>query len=434
MKKIIVGIVSILLGLFAFAGPIYADSVSVNFENPPYTLGVINGQDGWVALGSAGSGCALYDQAVTTNTYGYITFGGQAFRISDAVTSGCFGDQAFAKPLADAVGEVDSTAGTFTVGSLQRHFEMQFDIASTIPGSQQSGLHVSVSPDRGDGSRMSYLRFEDGVSGIDVFFDDVQGTSNPANFVETQIATGLDRAVPHTVKLTLDAVDGPSNDIVRVWIDGDLKITGTSWENYYRYDSEAVGENSPRIVKTVIFRSAGAPVPTDAGYGFLFDNLTLLSGPIPTGAEKVDICHVEKKNSSNYHLISVNEKAKTAHLKHGDKIPGVDLTADCSQRLLTGEWSLSVNNGAYLHDMVIDTQTPGGALTGHGGYPAGSGPIYPWPYNWTLTGQLTGTSISLTLVYQNGYSATISGTIDSSWDSISGGAGTGGVTSWSATR
>src|SRR5205807_629012 len=120
---------------------------------------------------------------------------------------------------------------------------------------QQPGLHVSISPDRGDGSRMSYLRFEDGVSGIDVFFDDVQGTINPANFVETQVATGLDRTVPHTVKLTLDTIDGPSNDVVKVYIDGTLVETGTSWENYYRYDSEASAEQSPRIVKTVIFQA-----------------------------------------------------------------------------------------------------------------------------------------------------------------------------------
>ncbi len=233
-----------------------------------------------MALGSFGSGCALYDQAVTTNLYGYPTFGTQSFRVSDAVTSGCFGDQAFAKPLNDAVGEIDSTPGAFSTGTLQRHFEMKFEIASTNQG-QQPGLHVSSSPDRGDGSRMSYLRFEDGISGIDVFFDDVQGITNPANFVETKIASGLSRDTSHSIKLTLDTLDGPSNDVVKVWIDGILKITGTSWENYYRYDSESFAEQSPRIVKTVIFRSGGISVPSDAGKGFLFDNFSSFSGAIP---------------------------------------------------------------------------------------------------------------------------------------------------------
>jgi hypothetical protein len=261
---------------------VYADSNSVNFESPTYTIGSINGQDGWTSTGSAGSGCALYDQAVASQSV-YPTFGHQSFRISDAVTSGCFGDQTFAKPLVDSVGETAATAGSFPAGNRQRHFEMQFDIASVVPTAQQPGLHVSVSPDRGDGSRMSYLRFEDGVAGLDVYFDDVEGASNPANFVETQIATGLNRAVPHHVKLTMDTPDGPSNDVVKVYIDGNLVQTGTSWENYYRYDSESSAEQSPRIVRTVIFRSSGDAVPADAGKGFYFDNLSLLSGALVMG-------------------------------------------------------------------------------------------------------------------------------------------------------
>jgi len=266
-----------------------ADSSSINFENPPYTIGGINGQDGWTATGSATGSCALYDEGVASSN-GTTGFGAQSFRISNAVTSGCFGDQAFAKPLVDAVGEAGSTNGSFTPGTLQRHFQMQFSIASATPLAQQTGLAVSVSPDRGDGSRMSYLRFEDGAAGLNVFFDDVQGTGNPANFVETQVGTGLSRSVPHTIKLTFDAVDGPSNDVVKVWIDGNLVQTGTSWENYYRFDTEASAEQSPRIVKTVIFRAGGTAVPANAGKGFLFDNLSLSSGavalPYPTSKDQ----------------------------------------------------------------------------------------------------------------------------------------------------
>jgi hypothetical protein len=270
---------SFLLTAAFFSASALADSRSINFEAPTYTPGVINGQDGWTSLGAAGSGCAVYDHAVVANTYGYASFGGQSLRISDAVTSGCFGDQTFAKPLIDSVGETAATAGAFAPGARQTHFEMQFAIASTM-ASRQPGMHVSVSPDRGDGSRMSYLRFEDGVNGLDVFFDDVQGTTNPANFVETQInKKPLKRNVPHTVRLTLDALDGPSNDVVKVYVDGHLVHTGTSWENYYRFDSEASAEQSPRLVKTVIFRSSGTANPADAGRGFLFDNLSLSSTP-----------------------------------------------------------------------------------------------------------------------------------------------------------
>jgi len=256
--------------------PVLADTLTVKFENPPYILGSIDGQDGWVSKGSVGLGCAVYDHAVAAQHL-FPIFGHQSLRISDAVTSGCFGDQTFAKPLHDAVGETAATAGSFPVGNRKRHFEMRFQIASTVPNAQQPGMHVSVSPDRGDGSRMSYLRFEDGTRGIDIFFDDVQGTSNPANFVETKVATGLKRTTPHLIKLTLDTLDGPSNDIVRVYIDGRFVHKGTSWENYYRYDSEASAEPSPRIVRTVIFRSSGTAAPAVMGKGFYFDNLTLKS-------------------------------------------------------------------------------------------------------------------------------------------------------------
>ena len=80
------------------------------------------------------------------------------------------------------------------------------------------------------------------------------------------------------------------------------------------------------------------------------------------------------------------------------------------------------------------TETTSGILTGTGGYPAGSGPVYSYPYNWTLVGQQTGNAVTMTISYQNGYTATISGTVDSLWNNMNGGAGTGGVSNWTATR
>lgn len=277
MKKFLFGVAAIVLFFFASSTVVHADNVLVNFENPPYVPGSVNGQDGWIKTGP-------FDAAIVANTYGYSTFGAQTLRISDAITSGSFGDQTFAKPLVNSVGETVATAGTFSVGAKQTHFEMQFDIASTMPNAQQPGMHMSVSPDRGDGSRMSYLRFEDQVDGIHVFFDDVTDAGpigTLATFNESDIAT-LTRT-PHTIKLTLDVVDGPANDVVKVWIDGVLKKTGTSWEDYYRYDPESVAEQSPRIVKTVLFRESGTANPADAGKGFLVDNFSLLSGPVLVG-------------------------------------------------------------------------------------------------------------------------------------------------------
>lgn len=257
-----------------------ADTVGpITFES--YSLGNINGQDGWIKTGP-------FDAAVS-NTSIPTSFGTQSLRMSDSVTSGSFGDQTFSKPLTDEAGESSALNGGMSGGVRQNHFEAQFDIASVLPD-LQTGMHLSVSPDRGDGARMSYLRFEDKADGIHVYFDDVQGVNvgyQAANFVETDIAT-ISRA-PHTIKFVMDFVEGQSNDIVKIYIDSALVHTGTSWENYYRFDTESQGYpavdpslyNKSRTVDSLLFRESGTAAPADAGKGFLIDNLTLSSSTLP---------------------------------------------------------------------------------------------------------------------------------------------------------
>lgn len=275
MKKELLqaGSVLSLAAMLALPFGALADTTSTGFEN--FALGSVNGQNGWVSTGG-------YDQAVVNNTYGYTTFETKSLRLSNGVTSGSFGDQTFSNSLVNEAGESDALNGGMSGGTRQPHFEAQFDMASTMLA-EQPGLALSVSPDRGDGARMSYLRFEDSATGINVFFDDVQGTTDPANFVETQIATNLSRSVTHTVKFSMDFVDGASNDVVKIYIDGVLVHTGTSWENYYRYDGESnPGHvNASRTVDSLLFRAAGTSVPANLGNGYLFDNVSLVSGPAP---------------------------------------------------------------------------------------------------------------------------------------------------------
>lgn len=285
-KKINIVIAMITLVLAGFVvNSTLADSNAVDFEL--YTLGSVNGQDGWSATGPT------YDQEVEANTFGYVTFGTKTFRMSNAVTSGSFGDWVFSKPLVDEVGESASTNGGMSGGVRQRHFEASFDFASAVPGSHQTGLQISISPDRGDGSRQSFIRLEDTIGGIDAIFVDVQGTFNPANFVSSTIASDLDRTVPHNLRFEIDFVDGPSNDVVEIFIDGVSVHTGTTWENYYRFDSEAIAEQSPRTIDSLIFqaRSGAGTAPATLGAGFLFDNLSLLSSvpltPAPTPTPSV---------------------------------------------------------------------------------------------------------------------------------------------------
>jgi hypothetical protein len=72
-------------------------------------------------------------------------------------------------------------------------------------------------------------------------------------------------------------VDGPGNDVVDVYVDGALRHTGTSWEDYFR-DCES---NATRTVDSILFRTGGPPAPSTNGYGFFIDNIRLFSGSAP---------------------------------------------------------------------------------------------------------------------------------------------------------
>ena len=73
-------------------------------------------------------------------------------------------------------------------------------------------------------------------------------------------------------------MNGPGNDVVKIYVDGVLKKTGTTWENYYRYDPEQAGNGNqvPEIAK-MLFRLGGVPAPTNLSNGFLVDGLSLAS-------------------------------------------------------------------------------------------------------------------------------------------------------------
>jgi hypothetical protein len=260
-------------------------SVDIHFElleaPPAYFVGKIHLQDDWLSSGP-------YDHFVVSNTvpptsYSYPTFGAQSLRISNAITSGSFGDQTFSKRTTNHAGETESSCAGFCQGTRQRHFEVEWDFASTTPAAQQLNLAVTASPDRGDGARMSFVRLRDTPTGLAVDFVDVQGVSGTrpacgiANFEEaTAVASGLNRAAPHTIKITMDLLEGPSNDIVKVYVDGSLRHTGTSWEDYFRYDCEAAAHlGKPPIVNRLLYRTAGPPATNTLLFGFVMDNLSL---------------------------------------------------------------------------------------------------------------------------------------------------------------
>lgn len=307
-------LIGTLVSLFA-AAVLYADSLLIDFEAPAYHTGSINGQNGWGGQNPPGIPInPLIDQEVVTNVNAPASFGKQSWRISNAYTSGSFGDMPFSPSLANEAGETQALNGdgvfTFSGGTRQDHFEARWAFTSAAPNGSGTDCSVasltcsylSMAPDRGDGARMSYIRLEDDLSGLRVFFDDYQdaapygaygspltaanGCGPEDNFVETMVASSLDRTKAHTVKLTMDFVDGPRNDVVKVYVDGTLRHTGTSWEDYFRWCTESGGgtgtmaRDQSRTVDSMIFTvrgGQGETHPLNRGRGFLIDNLRLLS-------------------------------------------------------------------------------------------------------------------------------------------------------------
>jgi hypothetical protein len=279
LRKLKLALALGVMGAVSVSGLAFADTLApIDFES--YSTGDINAQNGWTKTG--GYDVAVADVADFPAASGY-GFGAKALRMSDAVTSGSFGDQTFSPGLADEAGEATADNGGFSGGTRQSHFQFTFSIGTT-KASEQPGAHMAVSADRGDGARMSNLVFEDAVNGVHVFFTDVTDpgpVGTPANFSSRDIAT-LSRGSAHTVTESINFVDGAGNDVVTISVDGTQVATGGTWEDYYRFDPEqASNGNAVPTVDQLLFREAGSANAADAGQGFLLDGLTLSSGPIP---------------------------------------------------------------------------------------------------------------------------------------------------------
>lgn len=272
MKRTQRVVVGLIVGL-ATLGPVApgrADSAGVTFEPPVYSFGSVHGQDGWSASGP-------YDQGVVPNKANVAGFGLQSFRMSNAVVSGSFGDQVFSKPVVNEAGESDAVGAPFSGGVRVRRFLASWQFAS-VTEVWQPGLAIGLSPDRGDGARMSLIRMVDNPLGMSIEFSEYRsGFSSPGcaagNFLTNTIATRLSRFQPHTVAVLMDFVEGPANDIVRVYVDGSPTYAGASWEDFFR-ECQPPGS---RTVDSLLFRASGTACDSCAGEGFLIDNVSMRS-------------------------------------------------------------------------------------------------------------------------------------------------------------
>ena len=330
----------------AVAGTAVATSSTTTFDT--FDVGSVDGQSNWKATGP-------YDQGIIETG----TEGGRALRISNAVTSGSFADMPYSAPVEPAGENLQNNVLT-----------NQFTFKSAT-GERQPGLAMSISPTNGEGARMSYVRLEDSYDGVRVFFTD-------ATFTDRWIAT-LDRLGSHTIKFVTTFVKGYDNDIVRVSIDGDQKVCGTSWENYYRFDEQ----HDPLPSDRLMWRLNLAPpdAPSVLGKGFVFDDVysdsSNVSSPVgcslpvgPAGAAGKDGAPGTTTIIHQYAIGSklIGATMRTLHVPSIKGMKFVSVRASLrGKRLTVHGKSVKVDlrgktAGNYNVSMVIRYKTKGGKI------------------------------------------------------------------------
>ena len=185
-----------------------------------------------------------------------------ALRISNAVTSGSFGDQLFSPTLevpATETGPAQSFTATFVLE----------------PVGYQEGLRVTVSPDNGQGGRGGFLAIEHKNGGLNLVSQgSYVNAAGELDWKVTNVAVGLDASEAHTVKLKLikkpDTKKTTNNDVFSVQVDG-KPVKNTTFEAYY----DAMDEENYET-DTLLFRLSGAAL-TQAGdgAGLLIDDITI---------------------------------------------------------------------------------------------------------------------------------------------------------------
>ena len=272
----------------------------ITFED--FVLGAVDGQHDWQSAGgvgapAAGSACGVYDHeiadyaTVVPGPFRARSYGHRSLRISNAVTSGCYSDQTFSSRTANIAGQAgawsksrDGLVDYALAGAVRHnHYEAEWTVMSTVSDAQQPGLEVVASPARGDDLRMSWVQMADLPDGLAIVFAERSDPAAPGAFQRTIVARGLARRVAHTIRLTMDFVDGPGNDVVRVYVDGSLRHTGASWETYYALETNGrlIFGGAPPAVNRIMFRTgsdlhrgvSGDPAPATRGRGFWIDNL-----------------------------------------------------------------------------------------------------------------------------------------------------------------
>lgn len=226
------------------------------FTSATYTAGSINAQNGWFV-----DPAANFDEAIV-DTSSNACRGKGVWKLSNKVSSSGFGNQ----PLSPQQG---TSAGESTVRDSGGGDSMaiSFYIRTISVNADGSAFTLSLSPDSAD--RHTYLRFvndEDSDRGFRMF--GVDGAALASHDVKNNMARGIWMHI----KIESENPDGSSNDIVRVYVNGNLVDTYTSWEDW-----RTALPATTLSISRVLFRISSLPSAEGAfannqAQGFYFDD------------------------------------------------------------------------------------------------------------------------------------------------------------------
>lgn len=187
-----------------FVSDTYAVNTSINAQNSWYSDPAANFDEKILNIGS---------QACRGNG---------VWHISNAVTSGGFGNQPISPAFTKANGETTvRTAGAGDSMAYSFFFRTKSSVADG------SSVTLSLSPTSAD--RHDYLRILnhlDASGGLQLISIDGVG------LVSKNIVQNISRGIWHHILLTNTNPDGTGNDVVKVYLDGSLVSTHTSWEDW----------------------------------------------------------------------------------------------------------------------------------------------------------------------------------------------------------
>lgn len=228
------------------------------FSSDVFIAASINGQNNWQAA-------SLFDEEIV-NLGSQACRGQGVWKISNSVSDGGFGNQPASPELSHATAEsVSQVAGDGDSSSMSFFFR---SVHSTGDGSL---FGLSLSPSAQDRFNLiNIINDDDAHGGLQIVGYDFVNAVN--NFESHSVAKNLGRGAWHHLKVVSRAVDGRNNDVVKVYLDGQLLLTMSSWEDFFwQYRGQAVLRVNRAMFRMAPSSDLNTRFPSGQG-GFYIDD------------------------------------------------------------------------------------------------------------------------------------------------------------------